>query len=225
MTELSRAVSAETKTGTGFRVRERAIGIVETLLHSPGTTARMSAVVLSSFMSVALGLAGLHLGILHLGDNFHAVVPGELYRSAQPTPELIADYQKSYGIKTIINLRGENVGSAWYDAELVQTRRLGIDLVNFRMSAKREFTEERLTELVEVLQKAEKPILVHCMSGADRSGLVSALYVAAVAKLGEEAAESHISFWYGHIPLWFTAAYAMTRSFEALEPALGFHDS
>jgi len=225
MTELSTSVSAETKTGTGFRVRERAIGIVETLLQFPGTAARMSAAVLSSFMSVALGFAGLYLGILHLGDNFHAVVPGELYRSAQPTPELIADYQKSYGIKTIINLRGENVGSPWYDAELAQAGRLSIDLVNFRMSAKREFTEERLTELVEILRKVQKPVLVHCMSGADRSGLVSALYVAAVAKLGEEAAESQISFRYGHIPLWFSPAYAMTRSFEALEPALGFHGS
>ncbi|WP_273856301.1 hypothetical protein, partial [Serratia liquefaciens] len=63
------------------------------------------------------------------------------------------------GIKTIINLRGENVGTAWYDAELVQTKRLGIDLVNFRMSAKREFTEERLTELVEILRRVEKPVL------------------------------------------------------------------
>jgi protein tyrosine/serine phosphatase len=186
---------------------------------------KAAAIGLLSFLSISLGIATLHLVIVNLGDNFHPVIAGEVYRSAQPTPERIAEYQKNYGIRTIINLRGENVGSAWYDAELAQTRRLGIDLVNFRMSAKREFTEERLTELVEVLQKAEKPVLVHCMSGADRSGLVSALYVAAVAKLGEEAAESHISFWYGHIPLWFTAAYAMTRSFEALEPALGFHDS
>lgn len=225
MTELSAAVSAETRPGIGFKARKRAISIVGTLLRSPRVTAGLSAVVLSSFMSVALGVIGLYLGILHLGDNLHTVIPGELYRSAQPTPKLMADYQKRCGIKTIINLRGENVGSPWYDAELVQAKRLGINLVNFRMSAKREFTEERLTELVEILRRVEKPVLVHCTSGADRSGLVSALYVAAVAKLGEEAAEKHISFRYGHIPLWFTAAYAMTRSFEALEPALGFHGS
>jgi protein tyrosine/serine phosphatase len=176
-------------------------------------------------MSVALGTGGLHLGILHLGDNFHAVVPGQLYRSAQPTPELIDDYQKEYGIRTVINLRGENVGSDWYDAELAATSRLGIKFVNFRMSAKRELTQDRFTELMAVLREAEKPILVHCMSGSDRSGLVSALYLAAVAKVGEEQADSQISFRYGHIPLRFSPPYAMQRSFEALKPVLGFSAS
>ncbi|KJB90438.1 tyrosine/serine protein phosphatase [Skermanella aerolata KACC 11604] len=185
----------------------------------------MSGVILGSLMSVALGTGGLHLGILHLGDNFHAVVPGELYRSAQPTPELISYYQKEYGIKTVINLRGENVGTGWYDAELATTSKLGIRFVNFRMSAKREFTQERLTELMAVLREAEKPVLVHCTSGSDRSGLVSALYLAAVAKVGEEQADSQISFRYGHIPLWFNPPYAMQRSFEALKPVLGFSAS
>jgi hypothetical protein len=84
VTELSTAVPAET--GTGFRIRKRATGIVETLLHSPRATARMSAVVLSSFLCVALGVAGLYLGILHLGDNLHAVVPGELYTGPRSRP-------------------------------------------------------------------------------------------------------------------------------------------
>jgi len=225
MPALSLAESAKTTTKLGFRSRERATGIVAALLHWAGTTARMSGVVLGSLMSVALGAGGLHLGILHLGDNFHAVVPGQLYRSAQPTPELIADYQKEYGIKTVINLRGENVGSGWYDAELAETSKLGIRLVNFRMSAKREFTQDRFTELMAVLREAEKPILVHCMSGSDRSGLVSALYLAAVTKVSEEQADNQISFRYGHIPLWFSPPYAMQRSFEALKPVLGFSAS
>jgi protein tyrosine/serine phosphatase len=93
------------------------------------------------------------------------------------------------------------------------------------MSAKRELTEAQFIELVRILQNVEKPILVHCNSGADRSGLVSALYVAAVAKMGEDAAESHLSLWYGHIPVLFRASYAMDRTFENLEPVLGFPNS
>jgi protein tyrosine/serine phosphatase len=222
MSALLSAESVKIRTGPGFMGRESATGIAGTLLRSAGTTAKMAGVVLGSLMSVALGTGGLHLGILHLGDDFHAVVPGELYRSAQPTPELIDDYQKEYGIRTVINLRGENVGSGWYDAELAETSKLGIRLVNFRMSAKRELTQDRFTELMAVLREAEKPILVHCMSGSDRSGLVSALYLAAVAKVGEERADSQISFRYGHIPLWFSPPYAMQRSFEALKPVIGF---
>ena len=131
--------------------------------------------------------------------TFHTVVPGELYRSAQPTAALIAEYREGYAIKTIINLRGDNTGSGWYDSEVAEARNLGIAHVDFRMSARREMTTAQFNQLMDVFQKAEKPILVHCNSGADRSGLVSALYVAGIAKLGEEAAESQISFRYGHI--------------------------
>jgi protein tyrosine/serine phosphatase len=186
---------------------------------------KRAAVILGSILSVSLGWAGLFLATLHMGDNFHAVVPGELYRSAQPTAVLIAEYKENYAIKTIINLRGDNTGSGWYDSEVAEARKLGIAHVDFRMSARRELTMEQFNQLMDVFQKAEKPILVHCMSGADRSGLVSALYVAAVAKLGEQAAESQISFRYGHIPLPISAPYAMDRSFEAFEEVLGFPKS
>ena len=182
-------------------------------------------VLLCSFVSVWIGAFGFYLGAMQISGNFHPVVPGEFYRSAQPTAADIAHYQKEYGIKTIINLRGENVGSAWYDTEIAQAQRLGIAHVNFRMSAKRELTPAQFTELIAILQNVEKPVLVHCNSGADRSGLISALYVAAIAKMGEEAAESHLSWWYGHIPVLFRAAYAMDHTFENLEPALGFPNS
>ena len=71
-----------------------------------------------------LGWAGLVCTslCLQLGGNFHTVVPGELYRSAQPTAAMIAEYQQNYGIKTIVNLRGENIGSGWYDAEVAEAR-------------------------------------------------------------------------------------------------------
>jgi protein tyrosine/serine phosphatase len=93
------------------------------------------------------------------------------------------------------------------------------------MSARRMMTTEQFSQIIDVLQKADRPVLIHCNSGSDRSGLVAALYVAAIAKLGEEAAESQISFWYGHIPLSIRATYAMDRSFEAFESVLGFPNS
>ena len=176
-------------------------------------------------LSASLGIAALHMAIVFLGDNFHPVVAGQMYRSAQPTPERIARYREEYGIRTIINLRGDNTGSPWYDAEVEASRRLGIGHVDFRMSARRELTMAQFGDLMALLRTVEKPALIHCQSGADRSGLVSALYVAGIAGLGEEAAESQISFLYGHIPLWLGSAYAMNRSFEALEPALGFPKS
>lgn len=178
-----------------------------------------------SFVLVGTAASTFYLGAMQISDNFHSVIPGEFYRSAQPTADDIAYYQKKYSIKTIINLRGENLGSDWYDDEISEVQRLGISLVNFRMSAKRELTETQFAELVHIFQNIEKPILVHCNSGADRSGLISALYVAAIAKRGEEEAESHLSLWYGHIPAFFRASYAMNRTFENLEPALGFPNS
>jgi uncharacterized protein (TIGR01244 family) len=168
---------------------------------------------------------GGYLGGLQLTGNFHPVVAGQVYRSAQPSAEDIAYYAKKYAIRTIINLRGDNTGSSWYDAEIAQAKTLGITHVNFGMYASRELTQAEAAALIGILEHAEKPVLIHCKSGADRSGLASALYVAAVAKLGEAAAEAQISIRYGHISLPLSEAYAMDRTFEALEPWLGFHDS
>jgi protein tyrosine phosphatase (PTP) superfamily phosphohydrolase (DUF442 family) len=193
--------------------------------RSVSATVKRGMVLIASVVSVGIGGALLYLGIVNMGDNFHPVVQGEFYRSAQPTPERITLYQKEHGIRTIINLRGSNVGSSWYDDEVAEAGRLEIAHVDFRMSARRELTEQQFTDLIALLRTVEKPVLVHCAAGADRSGLVAALYLAAIAKRGEEAAESQISFWYGHVPFWFSAPYAMDRTFEMFEPALGFPDS
>ncbi|XSG81510.1 MAG: tyrosine-protein phosphatase [Methyloligella sp. ZOD6] len=174
---------------------------------------------------IFIGLLGAYLGTLELSGNFRSVVAGEFYRSGQPSPDDIARYQKAHGIKTIINLRGKNVGRDWYDAELAASERLGITHLDFRMSSKRELSQEEAAELIAMMEKAEKPLLIHCYSGSDRSGLAAALYVAAVAKLGEILAEDQLSPTFGHVPLPFLSVYAMDETFEKLEPWLGFPDS
>ncbi|WP_226893392.1 dual specificity protein phosphatase family protein [Nisaea sediminum] len=173
----------------------------------------------------ALLVTAIYIGGLQLSGNFHPVIVGEIYRSAQPAAGDIASYQSAYGIQTIVNLRGTGGNSAWYETEIAEARKLGIAHIDFPMSASEDLSQDEAADLVKLLAAAEKPILIHCKAGADRSGLVAALYLAAIAHRDEESAESQISLRYGHISLPGAGAWAMDRSFEALEPWLGYHNS
>ena len=176
-------------------------------------------------VAAAVGLAVFitlvwHAGAIVLNGNFHEILPGELYRSAQLTPAQLAAYTQHYAIKTIINLRGENSGSAWYKAEVAKARQLGITHIDFSMSASSGLTLAEAGKLAGILKQARKPLLIHCQSGANRSGLVAALYLAALKGVDAEAAEDQISLWYGHISLPGMAAYAIDQSWETMEPWL-----
>ncbi|TCL67302.1 dual specificity protein phosphatase family protein [Rhizobium sp. BK251] len=175
--------------------------------------------------AVVLVAVGVYLAYLQLSTNVHAVVPGQLYRSSQPSPEKLGDLVNEYGIKTVINLRGDDAGHSWYDNEVEAARKLNLKHIDFRMSAARELSMDEAKQLMTIMATAEKPILIHCRAGADRTGLASAIYVAGIARLGEMAAESQISLTYGHLSLFFIGAYAMDRTFEKLEPMFGFMNS
>ena len=162
---------------------------------------------------VALLVGGGYVGSLRLTGNFNPVVDGEVYRSAQLSPAEIATFAKAYGIKTIINLRGANPGKAWYDGEVNEARELGVAHLDFRMSARRELTATQAADLLALMKQAEKPLLIHCEAGADRSGLATALYLAVVKKESLAEAAGQLSFRYGHFSLPFVPEYAMDRSF------------
>src|ERR1700738_2453634 len=51
------------------------------------------------------------------GANLHTVVPGRVYRGAQPSAELVNTLARDYGVRTIINLRGCGLPVSWYDRE------------------------------------------------------------------------------------------------------------
>lgn len=171
---------------------------------------------------VAAIAVGVLLGIRFAGDNFHTVVAGEVYRSAQPSPEAIRRFHTEQKIATIINLRGENAGTGWYDDEVKAARDLGINHIDFRMSAHTELTPDEARQLIALMRDAPKPLLIHCKAGADRTGLASALYLAAIAKQGEAAAEGQLSLRFGHVALPWIGTIEMDWTFEAMEPELGF---
>ncbi|MDX4073927.1 protein tyrosine phosphatase [Ochrobactrum soli] len=170
-------------------------------------------------------MLGGYLYTIQYNGNVHEIVPGEAYRSNQPDPARIAKLQKAYGIKTIINLRGPEPGADWYDDEINASQALGIQHVDFEMSSSKRLSPQRAQELITLMQNAEKPILIHCKAGADRTGLAAALYVAAISKGGERKAEGQMSIAYGHFGFPGSPTHAMDDTFEELEPTFNFSGS
>lgn len=175
--------------------------------------------------SVPLSILGYQVALRETG-NFHTVVEGQLYRSAQPDRARLLSYVRSHGIRTIVNLRGAQPGVEWYDEERTAALEARVDIVDFGMSASELLPPERLADLVTLLRDLPKPILIHCRTGADRTGLASLLYAYEVAGVDEESAETQLSPYFGHfgIPL-LSPTYAMDETWELHEAALGLHGS
>lgn len=166
----------------------------------------------------ALLALGAYLLAIQATGNFYAVVPGELYRSNQPTAARVADYAQRYGIKTIVNLRGNGEDAAWYKDEVSAATTLGIEHIDFRMSAWKELSPDQSQKLVALLRDAPKPILIHCKSGSDRTGLASALYLYQITKANEDTAERQLSIRFGHLGIPFLSpTYAMDKNWETIE--------
>jgi protein tyrosine/serine phosphatase len=171
---------------------------------------------------LALPLAvGAYMGVNQLAGNFHTVIPGELYRSAQPSAGDIAAYARQYGIRTILNLRNER-RSEWYSEEAQAAKKAGITLIDYPISSDDELPISKSQELAQLMANAQKPLLIHCEHGANRTGLASAIYVGAVKKDSEAFAEFQLSPFYGHVPVPGLGRYEMYRSWDDYEETIGF---
>jgi glycosyltransferase involved in cell wall biosynthesis len=123
---------------------------------------------------------------------------GDLYRINQPSPARLAAYKQRFGIKTVINLRGQNEQLGWYRLEEKTCQSLGLKLVNTQVYSRGLVDQPRLQELRDIIQTMELPAVVHCKSGADRAGFFSVLY--RHYRLGEpiEHASLELGLKYGH---------------------------
>ena len=159
--------------------------------------------------------AGYYLLIFGNG-NFHAVTPGEAYRCAQPGYNQLEHYMKAYGIRSIINLRGSNPGDKWYQDEVRFSAANGIRHYDVGLSASSEPTAAQMRELMMIIKSAPRPVLIHCKSGADRSGLFAAMWKVAADEETKAEADKQLSIRFGHIP--FGSTTAMDHAFISWKP-------
>ena len=167
---------------------------------------------LGYFTGVLLSII-LFVGIYgFIYGNFHQI-DSNAYRSGQLFSFNMSYYLKKYKIKTVLNLRRIKPDKAWYQNEKKLTDENNITLINYQISARKYLDFNHTSTIVKILKNAQKPILIHCEGGADRTSLVSALYRYAILNHPKEEAEEELSFIYGHIPIIRPQVMAMERSF------------
>lgn len=142
-------------------------------------------------------------------NNFHAVQKGSLYRSAQPDAKQLANNIKKYGIKSVINLRGEHPHEAWWRQEQKVCADHRVSFFNIPMSALTLPSKENVRNLLAIYDKAPCPMLIHCQAGADRTGEAAALWCLEKGKMSKNKALEQLTPFYNH----YTALYPNKRRF------------
>lgn len=127
--------------------------------------------------------------------NFHQVAPG-VWRANQPSPHRIRTW-KRMGFAAVLNLRGETP-FAHYLFEREACEQVGLPLYDLRIWARKLPPREKLIELIEIFERIERPFVMHCKSGADRTGLAAALYLVLFEGRPLEEARRQLSWKYLH---------------------------
>jgi protein tyrosine phosphatase (PTP) superfamily phosphohydrolase (DUF442 family) len=140
----------------------------------------------------------LEAGRVLFGFNEHTVVPGKVYRSAQLTHDKLMRVIAEKKIRTVINLRGCCPEMDWYMGEARATHDSGISQEDLTLSAKRYPPPGEIRRLVEVLDRTEYPVLIHCARGADRTGLTSAIVMLLFTRVDLRTARRQLWPRYGH---------------------------
>lgn len=142
-------------------------------------------------------LRWLDHGILRaFWHNFEKVGEG-VYRCNQPDPKRFEAYA-AMGMRTVLNLRGV-AKQPYYLFEEESCKELGLKLINIQMAARNAPKVKQLVKIIAAFDTMERPFLFHCKSGADRTGLVAALYLMVNEGQSVEQARAQLSFRFLHI--------------------------
>lgn len=124
-------------------------------------------------------------------------IGGGMFRENQPSPERVKVWADE-GIKTVVNLRGPSP-KGFYVLEKEACERHGLTLVNYRMYSRDVHSKARILGTKALFDRIEYPAVMHCKSGADRTGIMGVLY--RHFRMGDtiEEAVRQLSFDYLHV--------------------------
>jgi len=104
--------------------------------------------------------------------NFHKV-NNVVYRGAQPKSGGL-DLLRQLGIKTVVNLRDDDIRA---HQEETAARQSGLQYFNIPFGRWGRPQDKEMERVLSIINNpANQPVFVHCRHGADRTGVVIAIY-------------------------------------------------
>lgn len=109
--------------------------------------------------------------------NFHWIVPGEAARSAQAYAGFLAPFLRRHRIRAVLNLRGQNPGFSWWRYEKRVCGRLNVEHFDISVNSRTLPARQTLLDLLDAFDASNRPFLIKCSGGQDRTSFAAALYI------------------------------------------------
>ncbi len=130
--------------------------------------------------------------------NWGVVEAGRLYRSNHPLPWQLAQAQRRYGLRAVINLRGHRQDCGSDALGRARAQELGLVHVDAPFESRGAPHKDRILRLAGLFRELPEPVLIHCKSGADRTGLVAGIWLLLQGR-PMEAALRQLHWRFGHV--------------------------
>ena len=131
--------------------------------------------------------------------NTRHAIADDCYRSSHPMPYQLRAAKRA-GVRSVLSLRGDETHIGSNVLEIEACRELGLVLAHQPIGSRDPPERWQLERIDQLLRELPRPLLIHCKSGADRAGLVSAIYLMVHKNQPLDVAERELCFWpHGHI--------------------------
>lgn len=138
-----------------------------------------------------------------------------LYRGAQPTSDGFANLRRQVGVDTIVRLSLGEEGAAREQAEVES---LGMQFVGIPWSTQESPTADQVRTFLAVFDDpAHTRVFVHCKAGADRTGVMIALYRLSIDGWPIDRALDEMNAFHHH-PLFLPHLQEFLRAFALVPP-------
>lgn len=130
--------------------------------------------------------------------NWGVVEKGRLYRSNHPLPWQLAQAARRHGLRSVINLRGHRQECGSDALGRARAGELGLIHADAPFESRGAPHKDRILRLAGLFAELPEPLLIHCKSGADRTGLVAGIWLLLQGRRVEAALEQ-LHWRFGHV--------------------------